>query len=114
MAPSSLKGFAGYGTFTTRDLAQEESILGTADGVAIPVETKWDKHSSPKLDERKAWWSIWGNYVYVVMINGAAFWVLLWIVPGVYTYSASDSFVPNSFVSNSLFVLETQMGARIA
>ena len=64
IAPSSIQGFAGYGVFTTRDLELDESILGIPDGVAIPVETKWDA-SSPKQAERKAWWHVWGNYVYV-------------------------------------------------
>lgn len=62
MAQTSLKGVNGYGVFTTRDLEKDESILGIPDGVAIPVETKWDE-TSPKEQEREAWWDVWGNYV---------------------------------------------------
>lgn len=62
IAPSSLKGFAGYGVFTTRDLDKDESILGIPDGVAIPIETDWDDHT-PKVKERHDWWEVWGNYV---------------------------------------------------
>lgn len=68
MAPSSLKGFAGYGVFTTRDLREGESILGQPDGVAIPVETKWES-TAPKQTERRAWWNVWGNYVYVFFFS---------------------------------------------
>lgn len=67
IAPSSLNGFAGYGVFTTRDLAEGEAILGQPDGVAIPVETSWDK-TAPKQRERRDWWGVWGNYVYVFLL----------------------------------------------
>lgn len=62
VAQSSLKGFAGYGVFTTRDLEEGEHIIGRPDGVAIPVETDWDE-TAPKKRERNNWWNMWGNYV---------------------------------------------------
>ena len=64
MAASSLKGFAGYGVFTTRDLEKEEHIIGRPDGMAIPMETDWDRRA-PKQKQRTDWYNVWGNYVYV-------------------------------------------------
>ena len=61
IAPSSLKGFAGYGVFTTRPLAKGEHIIGRPDGVAIPVETDWDRRA-PLQKERRNWSHMWGNY----------------------------------------------------
>ena len=66
IAPSSLKGFAGYGVFTTRDLAKGEHIIGRPDGVAVPIETEWDR-KAPKKKERNNWANMWGNYMYVVV-----------------------------------------------
>lgn len=43
IAPSYLKGFAGYGVFTTRDLEKGEHIIGRPDGVAVPVEFDWPR-----------------------------------------------------------------------
>lgn len=37
MAPSSLRGHAGLGIYTTRDIAADESILNAPDGPSIPV-----------------------------------------------------------------------------
>lgn len=63
IAPSSLKGFAGYGVFTTRDLDKGEHIIGRPDGVAIPVETSWDR-SAPKKFARNNFSNMWGNYIW--------------------------------------------------
>ena len=68
IAPSSLKGFAGYGVFTTRPLAEGEHIIGRPDGVAVPVETEWDRHA-PLQKERTEWSNLWGNYMYVGVVN---------------------------------------------
>eukprot|EP00977_Amphora_coffeiformis_P021426 scaffold9318_cov147-Amphora_coffeaeformis.AAC.5 len=37
MAPSSLKGHAGLGIYTTRGIAANDSILAAPDGPALPV-----------------------------------------------------------------------------
>jgi hypothetical protein len=58
IAASSLKGFAGYGVFTTRDLAAGDAIIGRPDGVAIPVETAYDP-AAPKAAERNQWLHVW-------------------------------------------------------
>lgn len=38
MAPSSLLGHPGFGLFTTRDMVQNELVLGGPDGISIPIE----------------------------------------------------------------------------
>jgi hypothetical protein len=60
MAPSSLKGVNGYGIYTTRNLADGESILGHPDGVSVPV---WNYRytKEPEAVERYAWRKVWKN-----------------------------------------------------
>lgn len=69
MAPSSLKGLQGYGTFTTRDLKEGEKLLQAPDGPSVIVTDYgyWETRSG--LDEseeryefRKHWVQLWDNY----------------------------------------------------
>jgi hypothetical protein len=59
MAPSSFKGSAGFGIFTTRDLKKKESILFGQDGPSIPIV---DSYGGPNWEQRKSFMHTWGNY----------------------------------------------------
>jgi hypothetical protein len=63
IAPSSLKGVNGYGTFTTRDLQAGEQILLTHDGLGIPIESYTNNNENiPFAKERSDWIRVWKNY----------------------------------------------------
>jgi hypothetical protein len=63
MAPSSLLGNPGYGLFTTRDMAQWETVLGGPDGVSIPIESYNQRRGSETENLHKdEWIAVWDNY----------------------------------------------------
>jgi hypothetical protein len=66
MAPSSLLGHAGYGIFTTRDLAKSERGLGGPgpDGISVPVEGLHREFRGFEKGylQKKAWIALWDNY----------------------------------------------------
>jgi hypothetical protein len=60
LAPSSLKGHAGFGIFTTRDIGKHERILsGEIDGPSVPVVDHW---KGPSRELKKTWIKVWDNY----------------------------------------------------
>lgn len=59
IAPSSLKGHAGFGIYTTRDIKKKESILFGQDGPSIPIVDYFD---GPNMNLRENWMDVWGNY----------------------------------------------------
>lgn len=61
IAPSSLKGVNGYGTFTTRDLAAGERVLPSHDGLGIPIES-YRHRDGLYAKERLDWIRVWDNY----------------------------------------------------
>ena len=63
IAPSSLKGVDGYGTFTTRDLQPYERILPSHDGLGVPIESYYySSETTPFAKERNDWIRVWKNY----------------------------------------------------
>jgi hypothetical protein len=62
IAPSSRRGVNGYGVFTTRDLKEGESILGSPDGVAIPVEGYHPSHDQPNYESFRKFRELFDNY----------------------------------------------------
>lgn len=54
IAPSSIKGHAGYGIYTTRDLTKGDSIMGYNDGISISVEAMPPPH--------QPWMDLWHSY----------------------------------------------------
>ncbi|GKY93853.1 hypothetical protein MPSEU_000352200 [Mayamaea pseudoterrestris] len=63
IAPSSLKGVNGYGTFTTRDLHEGERILPSHDGLGVPIESYlYDDDNVPFAKARSNWIRVWKNY----------------------------------------------------
>jgi hypothetical protein len=67
IAASSVRGLQGYGVFTTRDLAKDESILGVPDGVSIPITGYRQRHIPEGSNLKEAWIKVW--YVYCHLIH---------------------------------------------
>jgi hypothetical protein len=62
MAPSSLRPNPGFGIFTTRDIAHEESILHQPDAVSIPLHDMRRREDMPLWEERRNLWvNVFGN-----------------------------------------------------
>ncbi|KAG7362845.1 SET methyltransferase domain containing protein [Nitzschia inconspicua] len=65
MAPSSLRPNPGFGIFTTRNIAHDESILHQPDGVSIPLHDMRRRNDIPLWEERRNLWiNVFGNYVW--------------------------------------------------
>ena len=67
MAPSSLKGQAGFGVYTTRDIAQGEEILsgppGTPDGPTVAIMGGDQVDQSPDLQlVKRQMDNVFGHY----------------------------------------------------
>jgi len=91
-APSSLKGFPGYGIYTTRDLWKGERILGGPDGVSIPVEQPRRRTDFPKKDLVQKWTRLWGDYWWG---RGVPDHVMYEDSAGVVDYQIGFGFLPN-------------------
>lgn len=62
MAPSSLRPNPGFGIFTTRDIAHDESILHQPDAVSIPLHDMRRRTNMPLSEERRNLWvNVFGN-----------------------------------------------------
>ena len=66
MAPSSLKGHAGYGVFTTEDIATGDPILsgppGTPDGPTVGVVDASHNIPPSLRAANHQWHNVWGHY----------------------------------------------------
>lgn len=90
-APSSLKGFAGYGIYTTRHLWKGEQILGGHDGLSIPIEFHSNKNL-PKRIARREWTRLWGEYWWG---RGVPDHVMYESLGGVVDFQIGFGFLPN-------------------
>jgi hypothetical protein len=71
MAPSSLRPNPGFGIFTTRDIAYQESILHQPDAVSIPLHDMRRRHNMPLVEERRNMWvNVFGNVSNIKNVAG--------------------------------------------